>query len=105
MNLFSLPSIMPEEELFEAIIPDRGVLIERILSSGQVTPPGVWYQQDRDEWVFLLQGNASLLWENGPQVDMNPGDWVLIAAQERHRVVYTSEDPPCIWLGVHGKLK
>jgi cupin 2 domain-containing protein len=41
LNLFSLPASMAEEEVFEAIIPDRGVFIERILSTGQVTPPGV----------------------------------------------------------------
>lgn len=105
MNLFALPHRLPVEELFESIIPDKGVLIERIISSGQVTPPGVWYQQERDEWVLLLQGHATLGWENGAQVDMKPGDWVLIGARERHRVDYTSQNPPCIWLAVYGKLK
>lgn len=105
MNLFKLPPEIPTEELFEALIPDQGVLIERIISSGQVSPPGFWYEQERDEWVVLLQGKARLAWENGRSLDMNPGDWVLIAAGERHRVEYTSQEPPCIWLAVHGRLR
>lgn len=104
MNLFELPAQLPAEELLEPIIPDNGVLIERIVSVGQVTPPNVWFDQDRDEWVALLQGNATLLWEDGKVLDMGPGDWVFITAHERHRVDYTSHNPPCIWLAVHGKL-
>ena len=96
---------MPSKELFEAIIPDNGVLIERIISLGQASPPDAWYDQERDEWVVLLQGQSKLSWENGKIVDMGPGDWVFIAAHERHRVEYTSVEPPCIWLAVHGQLK
>jgi len=105
MNLYKLPEKMQTEELIEAIIPDNGVLIERIISAGQVTPPDVWYDQDRDEWVVLLQGNAKLSWANGKVIEMGRGDWVFIAAHDRHRVEYTSQEPPCIWLAVHGKLK
>ena len=105
MNLYKLPEKMQTEELIEAIIPDNGVLIERIISTGQVTPPDVWYDQDRDEWVVLLQGNAKLSWANGKVIEMGRGDWVFIAAHDRHRVEYTSQEPPCIWLAVHGKLK
>lgn len=105
MNLFKLPAGILEEELFEALIPDRGVLIERIVSTGQVSPPGFWYEQERDEWVALLQGKATLAWENGRTLEMGPGDWALIAAGERHRVAYTSQEPPCIWLAVHGRLR
>jgi len=65
MNLFDLPKIMPEEELFETLLPDRGVLIERIISTGQVSPPDFWYDQERDEWVVVLQGEAVLQWEMG----------------------------------------
>ena len=96
---------MPEEEICEALIPDNGVLIERIISAGQTTPPDVWYDQERDEWVMLLQGRARLTWENGKVLAMEPGDWVLIPANERHRVDYTSSEPPCIWLAVHARLK
>jgi len=104
MNLFQLPEGILDEELFEAIIPDKGVLIERIVSTGQASLPGFWYDLERDEWVVLIQGQAKLAWESGKILDMKTGDWVFIPAHERHRVEYTSEQPPCIWLAVHGKL-
>ena len=104
MNLLQLPTPLPGSELIEALIPDRGILIERIISSGQTTPPGAWYDQERDEWVVLLQGQARLAWENGSELALEAGDWVFIPAHERHRVEYTSVQPPCIWLAVHGRL-
>jgi cupin 2 domain-containing protein len=105
INIFKLPNLMQEEEIFEKLIPDTGVLIERIVSTGQTTYPGVWYDQERDEWVVLLQGNARLIWENGKALNMESGDWVLIPAHERHRIDYTSSQPPCIWLAIHAKLQ
>ena len=83
---------------------DQGILIERIISAGQSSPPGFWYEQERDEWVVLLQGESELLWEEGRKLTLKAGDWVLLPAGERHRVEKTSTDPPCIWLAVHGKI-
>jgi len=104
MNLFELPTPLPGKELFEPILPDRGVLIERIVSTGQATPEGQWYDQERDEWVVLLQGEATLSYEDGRTLHLKAGDHVLIPAHERHRVERTSDSPPCIWLAVHGSL-
>jgi cupin 2 domain-containing protein len=104
VNLFDLPDTLPDKEWFESLIPDCGVLIERIISTGQVTPPGEWYDQERDEWVVLLQGEATLSWEYGRVLDLVAGDAILIPARERHRVEKTSVHPPCIWLAVHGRL-
>lgn len=104
LNLFKIPDILPGEEIFEALIPDRGILIERIISAGKASPEGFWYRQDRDEWVVLLQGRAKLAWENGKRMELKAGDWVFIPAHERHRVEWTSQEPACIWLAVHGKM-
>ena len=103
-NLFDLPSPLPQGEVFQPLVPDRGVLIERIVSTGQVTPEGEWYDQERDEWVVLVQGQATLRYEDGRRLELGPGDYVLIRAHERHRVTKTSTDPPCIWLAVHADL-
>lgn len=105
MNLLKIADKIGSEEIFEALIPDKGVLIERIISTGQVSPPGFWYEQERDEWVVLLQGEARLAWDNGRTLEMTSGDWIFIPARERHRVEYTSQEPPCIWLAVHGRLR
>ena len=103
-NLFHLPNPLPDRELSEPLLPDRGVLIERIVSTGQTTPEGQWYDQDRDEWVVLLQGDAVLGYADGRRLRLQPGDHVLIPAHKRHRVEFTSTDPPAIWLAVHGPL-
>lgn len=95
---------MEEEELFQALVPDQGILIERIISAGQFTPRGEWLIQDRDEWVVLLQGKAQLAFEDGYICSLGPGDWLLIEAGRPHRVEYTSSDPHCIWLAVHGQI-
>ena len=104
MNLFDLKGLSTREEVIESLTPDNGVLIERIVTTGQASPPGFWYNQDRDEWVAVLQGSAKLSWENGELVELNPGDWLIIPAQRKHRVEWASSEPPCIWLAVHGKL-
>ena len=77
------------------------MLVERIVSAGQETPAGEWLEQDRDEWVVLLEGEVELVYEDGSRLRLGPGDHVLIPAGERHRVERTREHPPCIWLAVH----
>ena len=101
MNLFSLPTELPPVELLERVAGGDGVLVERIVSTGQSTPPGEWLEQDRDEWVVLLQGHAELSLAGGTPIVLDPGDDALIPAGTRHRVERTSSEPPCIWLAVH----
>ncbi len=104
MNLFQLPDPFPAGERFETLAQGGGARIERILSRGHASPPGFWYDQPEDEWVALLQGRACLRWQDGRALDLAPGDWILIPAGERHRVEWTSENPPCVWLAVFGRL-
>ena len=78
-----------------------GVSIERIVSTGQATPEGEWLEQDRDEWVALLEGEAELAFEDGSRMRLGSGDHVVIPGGMRHRVEWTRTDPPCIWLAVH----
>ena len=92
------------EELFEDILRNPDILIERILSTGQVTPAGEWYDQEKDEWVLLLTGSARILFENERIIELMGGDYILIPARCRHRVEWTSTDPACIWLAIHGNL-
>ena len=104
LNLYNLPETLPDAEEFTELIPDRGVKIERIVSHGQASPAGEWHDQDRDEWVALIQGEAVLEYENGEKLRLDAGDHVLIPAHCRHRVDFTSRTPPCIWVAVFGKL-
>lgn len=103
-NIFDLPLKLPTEEWFEPLVSSEQVLIERIISTGQTTPVGEWYNQERDEWVILLQGNATLNYTDGFSIQLKAGDYIFIPAHQKHRVVYTSSEPPCIWLAVHANL-
>lgn len=78
-----------------------GVSIERIVSAGHATPAGEWLEQERDEWVLLLDGEAEVAYEDGSRVRLTSGDHVVIPGGRRHRVEWTRADPPCMWLAVH----
>ncbi len=99
-QLISLPA-KTEGEYFETILSSPNILIERIISTGQITPEGEWYDQEKDEWVILLQGEAILSYEDGTTINLKSGDYLLIPHHVKHRVIYTSDRPPCIWLAIH----
>jgi len=88
------------KEHFEDLLRNPDVRIERIVSTGQTTPEGIWYDQAEDEWVALLQGEATLQFGNGTIMKLKPGDYLLIPAHRKHRVTFTSTQPPAIWLAI-----
>ena len=88
-------------EITDTLAARSGLRIERIVSFGQASPSGFWYDQDESEWVLLLAGAASLRFEDEPEARrLGPGDWVGIAAHRRHRVEWTDPDQPTVWLAV-----
>jgi cupin 2 domain-containing protein len=90
-----------DEELMELLALD-GVRIERIVSTGQASPPGFWYDQAWSEWVLVVSGSAGLLFEDEPTPRaLTRGDYLLIPAGKRHRVEWTDATEPTIWLAVH----
>lgn len=101
-NLFqNLPS-SGENESFQSLYNQPTLRIERIVSHGHASPADGWYDQTEDEWVFLAQGAARLLFEgHKKEMELNRGDYVLIPAHCRHRVTWTDPDEPTIWLAVH----
>ncbi len=103
-NIFNLPPELSPEEYFEPLVSGDNVLIDRIISTGQTTPVGEWYDQERDEWVILLQGEASVGYADGSIIVLKAGDYIFIPAHQKHRVEYTSSEPPCIWIAVHANL-
>ncbi|QIJ76850.1 cupin domain-containing protein [Methylobacterium sp. NI91] len=99
-NLFAGLPAQADEEIFETLLARPGLRVERILSAGQASPPGFWYDQDGDEWVAVLQGSAELRFADEPAPRLlAPGDHLLIPAHRRHRVERTAN--PTIWLAVH----
>ncbi len=103
-DLFAGISEPLAEEKVSILADNAGGRIERILSTGQASPPGFWYDQHFAEWVFLLSGSAGLLieGEDAPR-KMTPGAYLEIPAHVRHRVEWTDAARPTVWLAVHLK--
>ena len=97
MNIFDLPTLPLPEELTTILAESGNIRIERIISAGQTSD---WYDQTEIEFVVLLEGIAVVDFENGKSVAMSKGDTLLIEPHERHKVSYTSCEPPCVWLCV-----
>lgn len=90
------------EEVFETLLAAPEARIERIVSRGQASPPGFWYDQPHTEFVLLLAGAAAVLLAGEAEPRrLLPGDWLHIPAHCRHRVEWTSSDAPTVWLAVH----
>lgn len=87
-----------EQESFERLVTGHSVTIERIVSNGQESP---WFDQDRNEWVMVLKGNATLLFENQTSIQLSAGDFINIPAHSKHKVAWTHPDIETIWLAVH----
>ncbi len=105
-NLFSgIPREIPQE-IIEVLVKTSDFHLERIVSAGQATPPGVWYDQETHEWVLLLAGAAALLFAGEDRVrTLHPGDYVLIPAHCRHRVEWTDPEQKTVWLALHFREK
>jgi cupin 2 domain-containing protein len=101
-NLFcEVPSSAAEEQ-FTDLLTAPGLKIERIVSNGQASPPGFWYDQGWTEWVLLLSGSAAVEFEGeaAPR-ELGPGSYLQIPPGRRHRVVRTSQHGPTVWLAIH----
>lgn len=101
-HLFAdIPSALPAEQ-FETLLETTTCRLERIISIGHATPAGEWYDQNWGEWVVLLHGQAGLRFADEEcERTLNPGDYFWIPAHCRHRVEWTSRQPPAIWLALH----
>jgi cupin 2 domain-containing protein len=101
-NLFAEVGRDQREEQITELVRAPGLRIERIVSTGQASPPGFWYDQDWAEWVIVLAGSAGLLIEGEPAPRvLGPGDYLHLPAHKRHRVEWTDADQPTVWLAVH----
>jgi len=100
-NIFkSLPS-ETTNEVFDVLLQNKNIRIERIVSKGHSSPAAGWYDQEDNEWVLVLQGTGTILFADGRQVTLSKGDILHIPAHEKHRVAWTDPDRLTIWLAVY----
>ena len=101
-NLFEVTPGKTVGEQVDELISKPGIRVERIVSNGQASPPGFWYEQNEVEWVVLLSGAAELEFDDQPEPHkLAPGDWINIDAGRRHRVRWTDPPQPSVWLAIH----
>jgi cupin 2 domain-containing protein len=102
-NLFAgRPAAAQPTELFDTLLTRPGLRIERIVSTGQASPAGFWYEQADAEWVVLLVGEALLRFEDESEARrLRAGDWIYIEPQRRHRMDWTDPAAATVWLAVH----
>ncbi|KMO10497.1 cupin domain-containing protein [Methylobacterium platani] len=97
-----MPATAEADERIDILMQAPQARIERIVSTGQASPPGFWYDQPWDEWVVLLAGCAGLRLDGETESRrLGPGDHLTIPAHRRHRVEWTSPDRATVWLAVH----
>lgn len=95
-----IPAELPEE-ITELLACSENIRIERIVSRGHRSPPDFWYDQDDDEWVLVVKGEAKLRFEEGDRVvHLTAGDYVAIPAHTKHRLEWTPEGADTVWLAV-----
>ena len=101
-NIFDVSNLdfSKNEEVAEILASSEQVRIERIVSFGQTTNENFWYDQNENEFVTVLQGEAKIRFDNGKEKHLVAGDYLIIPAGVRHQVTYTSISPACIWLTV-----
>ena len=97
-NLYISNQRLAGREELHSLVETEGARLDYIVSHGNPSPEGFWYDQDRPEWVLLVKGTALLEFEEGT-LHLCAGDTLTIAAHQKHRVVEVSEDS--IWLALH----
>jgi cupin 2 domain-containing protein len=101
-NIFADLAAASGQEIFTELYSAAGLKIERIVSHGQASAPGFWYDQDWTEWVLVLKGAALLQFEGEAEpVRLGVGDYVTIEPHRRHRVDWTDPEQQTVWLAVH----
>lgn len=92
-----------KEEFLDLLNHDN-IRIERIVSNGQKSEEDFWYEQEENEFVLLLDGDAVLEIQNEDgsikEIELNKNEYINIKAYVKHRVKYTNTSKPTVWLAI-----
>ncbi len=99
-NLLEYKGLL-NDELFDKLLEGKRFIVNRIVSPSMPEGDVKWYDQEEDEWLVLLQGEASIEYSDGKKKMLKPFDILNIPAHCRHRVAYTSSEPLAVWLTIH----
>lgn len=99
-NIFNHIPASISQEVFETLLDNEHIKIERIVSKGHTSPESGWYNQAQHEWVILLEGAATIAFEDEKEAKLSKGDYLNIPAHVKHKVSWTDPDVETIWLAV-----
>ena len=95
MNIYDY--IIPQSaETFTTLLEHKNIKINRIVSSDDLDEKV--YIQEEDEWLVVLEGQATLLLNNEKKT-LIKGDTLFIPSKTPHRVLSTQNGT--VWLTVH----
>jgi cupin 2 domain-containing protein len=103
MNPSNIFDSIPEDmraEVFDNIVSSPNLRIGRILSKGHTSPETGWYDQDENEWVMVIDGQATIEFVDGTLVSLRKGDYLNIPAHSKHKVSWSDPNQITIWLAV-----
>ena len=100
-NIFEQIPVNLEKEAFETLIQTKQLKIERIVSLGHASPEVGWYDQEKNEWVMVIRGEATVAFENEKPVHLKEGGYINIPAHKKHKVIKTHLEKETLWLAVH----
>ena len=98
INLLDSIPVSSQKEIFETLIKNDTIKIERIVSYGQITPQNYWYNQTQDEFVLIVSGAAKIKYDNETIYHLKENDSLNIPAFQKHQVIYTNN--PTVWLAI-----
>ena len=100
-NIFKDIKIDKNNEQFFDLLKTKNIRIEKIVSNGQTSPKDFWYDQDENEFIIVLKGEAVLEVKQNNDIEeynLKEGDFLDVKSNVKHHVKYTSLDEPTIWL-------
>ncbi len=100
-NFLSLIPEQVDEEIFQDIVDTGQLKIERIISHGQSSPETGWYDQEKSEWVMIIEGEAIIEFDDGTETRLGKNDFLFLKPHQKHRVKWTASDRKTIWLAVY----
>lgn len=97
-NLFDFALPLHNKEHSKTLLKHPKASIKKIIS-----PPNFkseLFCQDKDEWVTLIQGEATMK-IYGKNEQLKAGDSLFIPANTPHKIIKTSTNPLAIWLAIY----
>ncbi|HHH19105.1 MAG TPA: cupin domain-containing protein [Campylobacterales bacterium] len=89
-------NLPPQGEVFTPLLEHKNVKIVRIISSNDFE--SMAYIQEEDEWVVLVEGEATLLVDNEKKI-LKKGESLFIPAKTPHQIIKMKHGT--IWLAIH----